>query len=69
MLNILEKFVVLFVKVVFGVVIICKWLYVSNFGKWFVVVWDYWFEMVGELVFVKGDEVEGMLFNDGVDYL
>lgn len=59
LLEIFESFVVLFVKVVFGVVIICKWFYVSVLGKCFVVVKDYRFCMVGELVFKMGDEVEG----------
>lgn len=59
----------MFVKVVFGVVIIWKRFYVSVFGRCFVVIKDYRLLMVGELVFEKGDEVEGRWYSGGVDYL
>lgn len=67
--NISEKPVVPPVKVVSGAATIRKRLYASNPGKRFVAVRDYRPEMAGELALVKGDEVEGMLPNDGVDYL
>ena len=67
--NMSEKPVVPPVKVVSGAATIRKRLYASNPGKRFVAVRDYRPEMAGELARVKGDEVEGMLPNSGIDYL